>query len=38
MKQMRATFDDEEFNALGKAKGKTSWHDFIMKLAEKKQK
>lgn len=34
MKTVNATFDDEEYKKLIQKKGKLSWHDFIMKLAE----
>jgi len=37
MKQIRETFTDEEFERLKKAKGKLTWHDFIMQLAERKE-
>jgi hypothetical protein len=29
VKSIHVTFEDTEFQALLKAKGKTSWHDFI---------
>jgi len=32
MKQINVYFEDEEYNQLVAKKGKTSWHDFIMKL------
>jgi len=35
MKNINVTFEDEEIKELTKAKGKLSWHDFIMKLTEK---
>jgi len=34
MKHMRATFEDKEFETVLKAKGKRSWHDFIIDSAE----
>jgi hypothetical protein len=32
MKRINETFEDAEHEALKKAKGKRSWHDFIMLL------
>jgi len=32
MKTLNVPFDDEEYDALVKAKGSLSWHDFIMLL------
>jgi len=34
MKTINVTFEDSEVKKLLKIKGETSWHDFIMKLAE----
>lgn len=36
MRQIRETFEDEEFRRLEEAKKKTSlsWHDFILTLVE----
>lgn len=34
MKTINVTFEDWEHDKLVKRKGKLSWHDFIMKLAE----
>ena len=36
MKKINETFTDEEFERLKKAKGKKTWHDFILNLAEEK--
>jgi len=38
MRSIKIMIEDEKFNALEKAKGKTTWVNFIMTLAEKKQK
>lgn len=38
MKTINETFTDEEFKQLQQAKGKQSWHDFILKLTEMKTK
>lgn len=35
MKTINVTFEDEEYKRLIRKKGKLSWHDFIIKLAEK---
>ncbi|KKK74584.1 hypothetical protein LCGC14_2882300 [marine sediment metagenome] len=35
MKTINVTFEDAEIEALNKKKGDTSWHDFILQLAEK---
>jgi len=35
MKRLLEFFDDKEFEALKKVKGKTTWHDFIMTLTKK---
>lgn len=32
MKKISETFTEEEFTRLKKAKGKQSWHDFILEL------
>jgi hypothetical protein len=37
MKHLRETFTEEEFARLKKAKGKTTWHAFIMRLAAKEE-
>jgi predicted CopG family antitoxin len=34
MKNLNETFTDEEFEKLKQAKGKLSWHDFILQLAK----
>jgi predicted CopG family antitoxin len=33
MKHINEAFEDHEHKQLKKAKGKKSWHDFIMELA-----
>lgn len=33
MKSINITFEDEEFEALTKARKEENWHDFIMSLA-----
>jgi uncharacterized protein with PIN domain len=33
MKHLRLTFEDQEFERLKKAKGKVTWHDFVLKLS-----
>jgi hypothetical protein len=38
MKSINETFTDEEFKQLQEAKGKLSWHDFILQLKEVKTK
>ena len=35
MRSITEKFTDEEFEALTAAKGKTSWHNFIMSLVKK---
>jgi|GEM_PF-1350263 len=35
MKNINVVFEDREYKKLVKKKGKKSWHDFIMILAEK---
>jgi hypothetical protein len=35
VKHLRETFTEEEMKRLQRAKGKRTWHDFIMKLAAK---
>ncbi len=37
MKTINVTFSDEEHELLVEAKGDTSWHDFVLKLLEKKE-
>lgn len=37
MKTINVPFEDKEMEKLEKLKGKTSWHDFIMELAEGKE-
>jgi predicted CopG family antitoxin len=32
MKSVNVVFEDSEFEALNKLKGKKSWHDFILSL------
>lgn len=32
MKTLNETFTDQEYEALKQAKGKQTWHDFIMEL------
>ena len=32
MKTLNETFTDKEWKKLSETKGKTTWHDFIMKL------
>lgn len=34
MKSVNVVFEDEEFTALVKVKGKKSWHNFILELAK----
>ena len=34
MKTINVTFEDEEHEDLMQAKGKLSWHDFILKCAK----
>lgn len=36
MKSVNVVFEDSEFEALLKAKGTKSWHDFILTLKEAK--
>ena len=38
MKSISETFTDEEHKLLLKAKGKLSWHDFILKLVKENNK
>jgi len=38
MKSINVYFENEEFEKLSKAKGKQSWHDFIMNLIKKQKK
>ncbi|KKL95000.1 hypothetical protein LCGC14_1858920 [marine sediment metagenome] len=35
MKTIHIPMEDEEYEALKKEKGEVSWHDFVMRLAEK---
>jgi len=35
MKNINVVFEDEEFKRLVEAKGESSWHDFVLTLAEK---
>jgi len=37
MKHINVTFEDSELEKLLIFKGKLSWHDFIMKLAEEEK-
>ncbi|MBA7526078.1 hypothetical protein ES705_18238 [subsurface metagenome] len=37
MKSITVYFEDEEFEKIKKAKKKTSWHDFILQIAEKEE-
>lgn len=34
VKTLNIAFEDKELETLTKAKGKKSWHDFIMELAK----
>jgi predicted CopG family antitoxin len=36
MKTLNETFTEEEFKQLQEAKGKQSWHDFILQLTKGK--
>jgi len=36
MKQINVYFDDEEYDKLKEEKDKLSWHDFILKLIERR--
>jgi len=36
MKQINVYFEDGEYKKLKEKKGKLSWHDFVLKLLEKK--
>lgn len=38
MKSINVYFENEEFERLSKEKGDLSWHDFILKLIDKKPK
>ena len=38
MKTLNIPLEDKEHEALSKAKGNQSWHDFIMQLAKKDKK
>jgi len=38
MKRIYETFEDSEFKRLLKVKKDTSWHNFIMSLAEEEKK
>lgn len=38
VKQINVAFDDEEYEKLRKAKGKKSWHNFIMSLVKEVEK
>lgn len=38
MKQINVYFDDEEYKKLLKEKSGSTWHDFILKLIELKEK
>ena len=38
MKTILQVFNNSEFKRLKKAKGKMTWHDFIMQLVEEKQR
>jgi len=35
MKSVNVVFEDKEFTALEKVKGKKSWHNFILELAKR---
>ena len=37
MKTINVTFTDKEILQIAKVKGSQSWHDFILKLSEKKK-
>ena len=38
MKELRVTFEDEDYPKLLKAKGKKSWREFILNLANVKKR
>lgn len=37
MKHIQITLEDEEYIALIKIKGDTSWHDFLMQLSDSQE-